>query len=134
MSEYVKMKVIRLPLTNDILKSFHVENKCKLGEQLSKIEIWEDWDRHKKKEPYFNFAPTTSDYIDLVIDYQFAEPQEFAYSWQLNEQDIKKYKPYFDMLGFQYDVSNLRKVAYCWYDGVEAPDCYDVFEPTWDNI
>ncbi len=136
MSDYVKIKAIALPIdATDILEKCHTTDIYDCEDYLyGQTDLYENWDMENEGKPYFEIESTDKNiYINLVLYYEYGAIQgNFAYSWDMTDEDIEKYKPYFDLLNIQYDVSKLRKVAYCWYNAAEPPDFYD--PPDFENI
>ena len=131
MSDYVKRKVIRLPFPKNLIDKLGVDDCWDCYDYL-KEKFGELWD---KRPGGFDIEFTEkNNYIDYVVDYSCDSDGEWGFSWFLNEEDIKKYKPLFDKGGFEYNPNDLRKVAYCWYNCSEPPDYYDPKDITFENI
>ena len=123
MSDYVKKKVLRFPLSKEILKG-----KDKY-----------DWveDMENKHPKVFNsqgintFEPsdTEEDYLDYVLEYSYGEESgDYGYTWKLTEKEKEKYEPLFSKLLPNIDMDKVHKVIYCYYNCCESPDYYEIQE------
>lgn len=122
MSDYVKKKVIRLPFPKNLMEKLNVKDLWDC-EDYFKEKFGDLWDKHPNG---FEWEVTDGKiYLDYVVDYKYAEEAaEYGFVWPITEEDIVKYKPLFDKGEFEYDVMDLRKVVYCWYNCSEPPDYY----------
>lgn len=133
MSDYVKKKVIRLPFPKSLFEKLGVDDVWECEDYLRE-SFGDLWDNYRQKGGYFNIECTSgNDYLDYVVSRSYEEG-EYGYAWYLNEEDIDKYKPLFDKGGFDYDVNDLRKVCYCYYNGTDAPDYYEPSEITFESM
>lgn len=133
MSDYVKRKVIRLPFPKSLIEKLEVDN-CWECEGYLKEKFGILWQRYGQSGNYFDIECTDSNYyLDYIVSKSYEEG-EYGFAWYLNEEDINKYKPLFDKGGFEYDVKDLRKVCYCYYNGTDAPDYYEPTEITFENM
>lgn len=132
MSDYVHKKVIRLPITERMIKRIgfnDIEDFVKQFDQRVNErcpELYHCGDR----TPYFETEATDErPYIDLVLYYSYGEESGYwAIAKYLSGKEKEFFFPYFDKLCISFDPDNLRKVDYCWYNCSEPPDCYDVNE------
>lgn len=133
MSDYVKRKVIRLPFPKSLIEKLGVDD-CWECEEYLRQKFGDMWSNYKKGREYFDIECTDSNYyLDYVVSKSY-EDGEYGFAWYLNEEDISKYKPLFDIGEFEYDVKDLRKVCYCYYNGSDAPDYYEPTEITFENM
>ena len=120
MSTYVREKVLRIPLE-------------KLNLQFTEEE--EDdlcWAIEKRfpdifsygKEGKFQFAPTVSSFIDFVLEKEWDADGEYGKTRSLTENEKAKYLPKFQQIDPDVNMDDVRLVAFCWYNGCEAPDYY----------
>lgn len=132
MSDYVKAKVIRLPFPEKLIEELEVED-CWACEDYLKDKFGELWDVYPDG---FRLECTDKNYyLDYVISYKYgADCGEYGYAFYLNDNDVENYKQLFDKGGFEYDVKDLRKVVYCYYNGCESPDYYEPEEITFENL
>lgn len=131
MSTYVREKVLRIPLE-------------KLNIQFTEDELDDiGWAVEKKfpelfryaRTGMFQIAPTITDYIDYVLDYEYDADGEYGKTRALYECEKDKYRPIFQKLDPNVMMNNVRLVEFCWYNGCEAPDYYDeVKDPFFDPV
>ena len=133
MSDYVREKVIRYPIEEDLIKANNCEDAYDLEKIFRKIdEDFGTWDRDKKK--FEIFGTDKAEYIDYVLDYEYgACSGDFGYSQMLTEKQIEKYKPMFEKFIPNLDVSKFRLVLFCYYNGCDCPDYYEVTEITYEE-
>lgn len=125
MSGYVSKKAIRYKL--------NVES----SEQREKImDKW--FDDYNFKNDYNLKHDMEYEYgeNDIYLDIPLRETYDticgdFGNSRKLTEEEIKEYLDDFKKIIPTITKEDLRYVFYCYYNGVEAPDCYEVGE--WDN-
>lgn len=130
MSDNKKIKAIRLPFPKSLLNKLKADDPWECEEYLEE-KFGELWD---KATNGFRIEFTSGRvYLDYLLSWEFSEG-EWGFAWFLNDEDITKYKPLFDKGEFEYDPKNLRKVAYCYYDGYEPPDYYEPKDITFENI
>ena len=135
MSYYEKIKAIRLPVPKELFG--------KDGKYYNGRSIYEStYDYFEENYPNIfgddvigRFAIHTARkgkcYIDYLLDYEFASNEgEYDRAYNLNKEEIKQYVLIFNQLGFNYNTEDLRKVEYCYYNGADAPDCYEVEDIT----
>ena len=131
MSTYVREKVLRIPLE-------------KLNIQFTRDD-WEDihWAVEHKFPNLFDYArigkfqiaPTVTDYIDYVLDYEYDADGEYGKTRALYECEKDKYRSAFQQIDKNVDMNYVRLVEFCWYNGCEAPDYYDdIKDPFYDVI
>lgn len=134
MSDYVKKKVVRLPFPKSLIERLKVDDYWGCEEYLKGKFGNDMWDNFRKGNGYFSIECTDKNcYLDYIVSKSY-EDGEYGFAWYLNEDDINKYKPLFDMGGFEYDVKDLRKVCYCYYNGSDAPDYYEPKEITFEDM
>ena len=133
MSDYVKRKVIRLPFPKSLIEKLGVDD-CWECEEYLRQKFGDMWQQYRQSGNYFDICGTDSnEYIDYIVSKSYEEG-EYGFAWYLNEEDISKYKPLFDIGEFEYDVKDLRKVCYCYYNGTDAPDYYEPTKITFENM
>lgn len=79
---------------------------------------------------YPHFAPgcvAERDYLDLVLSEKVVPPERehFAKHRKMKKKERRKYFGKFRKLFPELDPKAVRRVHYCFYDGVEPPDVYD---------
>lgn len=133
MSDYRKIKCVCLPIPNYLQEKFDSDiweiEKYILETTGINLDCYNN-------PPYFNIAITTEDYyFDYILFSSYAEDSgDYGFSFYLNDEEKEKYKKEFDKLGIEYNVDDLRKVVYCWYDGVEPPNYYEVSEDIFEKL
>lgn len=131
MSTYVREKVLRIPMEklNIPLTEDEMDD---LGWALEQKfpEIF-DYARIGK----FQLAPTVTNYIDYVLDYEYDADGEYGKTRALYQCEKDKYCPVFQQIDKNIDMDYVRLVEFCWYNGCEAPDYYDdVNDPFYDVV
>lgn len=131
MSTYVREKVLRIPLEKLNIKLTEDE-RDDLGWGLEQKfpEIFGYADIGK-----FQLAPTETDYIDYVLDYEYDADGEYGKTRALYECEKDKYRPIFQQIDPNVIMNDVRLVEFCWYNGCEAPDYYDdLNDPFFDPV
>lgn len=139
MSDYVREKVLRLPIEKVNLDNFKKVIATKLaerGEQVDDVDddlqwytemafpgLWEYGDPGK-----FQWSPTyPRQFVDFVLDYKYGCDGEWGKVRELYPTEKAKYLPIFQKLFPELDnLDDVRLVEFCWYNGCEAPDYYDL--------
>ena len=139
MSSYVLKKAIRYPINDELLKYYKVEDYYfDLEEKLkeidkefgefppkNKFELDSGYNEKERKEKY---------YIDFVITYKYgADSGDFGISQLLNKEQHLKYKEMFSKFIPNIDENKFRLVKFCYYNGVDCPDYYEVTPPMTDE-
>lgn len=125
MSGYVSKKAIRYKL--------NVES----SEQREKImDKWFDDYNFKNDYNLKHDMEYEHGENDIYLDIPLRETYDticgdFGNSRKLTEEEIKEYLDDFKKIIPTITKEDLRYVFYCYYNGVDAPDCYEVGE--WDN-
>jgi hypothetical protein len=134
MSDYVRAKVIRLPFPNNLIEKLRVDDCWECEDYLEETlgDLWKGYD---KRSGFEIECTSKSYYLDYILESQYGDCEgDYGYAFYLDENDIKKYKPLFDKVGVDYDIKDLRKVVYCYYNGCECPDYYDPKEITFESL
>lgn len=139
MSTYVREKVLRLPLEGFQLEDF----KKMITEKLEPLGVTAEdvdddflWAMEKAfpdicgygDKGKFQWSPTyPRQFIDFVLDYEYDCDGEYGKVRELYPSEKAKYLPIFQKLLPGLDsLDNVRLVEFCWYNGGEAPDYYDI--------
>jgi hypothetical protein len=120
---YISSTVIRLPFPESLKNKFGGvwESEDYLSEKFG--ELWD------KTPQGFELGVTSNRYyIDYVESTRRDEVGEYGYVEKLNDEAKEKYKALFDKGEFEYNVDDLKRVRYCYYNSCEAPDYYDITE------
>lgn len=129
MSDYVKIKAIRLPIPQEIL------DKCDDLEEYFEQQLGDLFDTCYEVNKFTIECTTGNNYIDYILDYKYGEDcGEYGFAFNLNDNDKVKYVPLFKNIRFKFHISDLRKVVYCYYNGCEPPDYYDVSEDLFEDL
>lgn len=114
MSARIKMCVLRVPC-----EKVEVEDPWAFSEEHE--DFFPAWDPY----PHFAVAPTEHRFIDYVLSERLAQGESYGKTRGLTPAERKKYKPVFRNLFPDINMSDVRFVEFCWYDGCEAPDYYE---------
>ena len=139
MSDYVKKKVIRYPIDKKIFDYYGIEDyEWDIVEKFKEIDPkFEEFPN--KGEIGFDCAYNDEDeenkyYIDYVLSYKYgADCGDFGISQLLTEEQKQKYKPIFEKFIPNIDVNKFRLVLFCYYNGCDCPDYYEVTPPISDE-
>ena len=132
MSTYVREKVLRIPMEKMDFSYLTDEDLDDLGYALEEKfpDIFGYGDIGK-----FQLAPTYTNFIDYVIEYEYDANGEYGKTRALYPSEKEKYLPVFQKLDKNVNMDNVRLVEYCWYNGCEAPDYYGTInDPFYDEI
>jgi hypothetical protein len=116
MSDYVRVKAIRIPLEFTGIK-YDDRDELEFGETTK--DKWGYMDEGK-----FMFAPTEGDYIDYCLEHEHDGYGEFGKVRELYPNEVEAWTPIFKDAMPECDMSKARLVEYCWYNCCEAPDYY----------
>ena len=131
MSEYVREKVLRIPIER-LNISFTEEEMDDLGWSIEKHfpDIFGYADIGK-----FQLAPTCEGFVDFVLDYEYGACGEYGKTRALTEREKEKYLPMFQKVDPEVNMEFVRLVEFCWYNGCEAPDYYDeTKDDFWEEV
>ena len=121
MSDYVREKVLRIPL--DRLNLVFTDDKMDDLSWSIEKRFPDIFDYAKKGK--FQLAPTRSQFVDYVLDYEYWADGEYGKTRALTEREKAKYRPFFQKINPDVDMDFVRLVEFCWYNCCEAPDYYD---------
>ena len=139
MSDYVKKKVIRYPIEKEIFDYYKIEDY-----------EWDIVDKFKEIDSQFEEFPEKGEigfdctyndkeeknkyYIDYVLSYKYGvDCGDFGISQLLTEEQKEKYKPIFEKFIPDIDTNKFRLVLFCYYNGCDCPDYYEVTPPINDE-
>lgn len=132
MSTYVREKVLRIP-RHKMNFAYIVR---KLEEKYPDDDVMDDLgfylenvlpdqfgygDRNK-----FQMSPTCEPFIDYVLDYEYDCDGDYGKVRELYESEKEKFRPIFQKLDESINMDFVRLVEFCWYNGCEAPNYYDL--------
>lgn len=131
MSTYVREKVLRIPM--ECINMNYIKD---IIAQKYPNENHEDdfsWYLESALPDVFDYgtigkfqiAPTEEDYIDYVIEKEWDADGEYGKTRDLYESERAKYLSVFQKIDPNIDMSKVRLVEFCWYNGSEAPSYYD---------
>lgn len=112
MSTYVREKVLRIPMDCDYYGMEEIEERN--SDLFSYATVGK-----------FQIAPTDSNFIDYVLDKEWDADGEWGKTRALYAREQDKYRPIWQQILPDIDMSKVRLVEFCWYNGCEAPDYYD---------
>ena len=134
MSTYVREKVLRI--SREKMNFAHIVRK--LEEKFPGEDIMDDLGFYIEdldddlfdygKVNKFQLAPTEEPFIDYVLDYEWDCDGEYGKVRDLYESEKEKFRPIFQQLDPDINMDYVRLVEFCWYNGCEAPDYYDLEE------
>lgn len=116
MSDYVRAKVIRLPIEFTGINPDD-RDELEFGEETK--AKWGYMDEGK-----FMFAPTDNDFIDYCLECEHDACGEYGKVRELYPSEVEAWTPIFKDAMPDCDMSKARLVDYCWYNCCEAPDYY----------
>ncbi len=132
MSTYVKEKVLRIP--RDKFNFAHITKK--LEEKFPDEDIMDDFGYYIENafpdlfdygtKNKFQLAPTEEEFIDYVLDREWDCDGDYGKVRDLYESEKEKFKPIFQQLDPNINMDYVRLVEFCWYNGSEAPDYYEI--------
>lgn len=123
MSDYVREKVLRLPLQQEDIDKILIKFNAK--------DLWDLYNVAPdlfdyRKDRKFQKAPTISNFLDYVLDSDYGEDcGDWGKTRALTENEKTKYKSIFEQVLSDVDINKVRLVEFCWYNCSEAPDYYD---------
>lgn len=139
MSTYVREKVLRLPIEGFQLEDFKkaiTEKLEPLGMSAQDVDDDFLWAMEKAypdlcgygDKGKFQWSPTyPRQFIDFVLDYEWDCDGEYGKVRELYLSEKLKYLPVFQKLLPGLDtMDDVRLVEFCWYNGCEAPDYYEL--------
>lgn len=121
MSTYVREKVLRIPYEKTGFQhrfSDPDEARDYLEENFAELFDYAEVGK-------FQFAPTESQFIDFVVEYEYDANGEFGKVRELYQSEYNKYSRVFAQIMPDAEFSAIRVVEFCWYNCCEAPDYYD---------
>ena len=138
MSDYVRQKVLRLPVECFQFEEFkkHIAKKLEeMGQSPDDIndDIWfytekafpEVWDYGHPGR--FQYSPTCRAFVDFVLEHQYGSDGDWGKIRELYPIEKAKYLPIFQkVLPGLENLDDVRLVEFCWYNGCDAPDYYDL--------
>lgn len=141
MSSYVKEKVLRIP-KDKVNFSFI---KAAIDKKFPDVTIEDDFSYYLEEtfpelfeygtRGKFQLAPTTEEFIDYVLDYEWDADGEYGKTRALSDREKAKYLAAFQKIDPNINMDWVRLVEFCWYNCSEAPNYYDhMNDPFYDEI
>jgi len=128
MGDYERKKVIRLPFPKSILKYCGTDDPYDCEDYL-KQKLGSLYSYNGKTKGFTIEETEKSSYIDWIIYSNLGrEYGDFGNIRYLTEKEFKIIKPYFDKIGCDYTIKDLRLVEYCYYDFSPCKDYYEITE------
>ena len=131
MSTYVREKVLRVPMKRIDLNYI----KSVIAQKYPNANHEDDfsWYLDSALPDVFDYgtvgkfqiAPTYENFFDYVLEYEWDMDGEYGKARALYDSEKAKYLPIFQQIDPNIDMSYVRLVEFCWYNGGGAPDYYD---------
>ncbi len=157
MSEMERLRAVRLRLPKEIssMKFKRDDGLCDddLQEYLDRPEFSDtvDWKKTGKFMKNYgvgyvkvngDWKSIHEDYIDIILDRGWDEAGEFTKSRELSDNELVKYIPkfkaFFEAVNLpcpELSKETIRVVEYCYYNGSDAPVCFDTTtDPFYDEV
>ncbi len=135
MSDYVSKKAIRYKFKEPFTDEQREKNWDRYMVYNSSHSLKKDYDLNYEMEYDNGLNYDTyqdEDYLDIVLKSTYGTISgDFGSSRMLTKEEIDKYLPDFKKVVPDITGEDLRYVFYCYYNGTDAPSCYEVGE--WDN-
>ena len=125
MSDYVREKVLRIPVT---LEELGVDDIYDAESKHAEL-----FNYHMKNSDYFQISPTTNLFLDYVLEHKYGADGEYGKVRDLYDSEKAKYLPIFQQILKNVDIKKVRLVEYCWYNCSEAPNYYDYADDSFYN-
>lgn len=120
MSDYVRMKVLRVPT-----KKYGIKSSYDLEEEPKFEKLFYNYSAGRTTN-CFAPAPTETSFLDYILEYDNdASAGDYGRTRALSEREKAKYYPAFREIIPDISMNDVRLVEFCWYDCTEAPDYYD---------
>ena len=138
MSDYVRKKVIRYPISEDDLSYLGVESIYDIAELPAYKGLFVTYGQSTKafdvENTYLSNADKFIPFLDFVLEYEYGvDSGDFGKTRALRDEEREKYGKLFRQILPKIDDSKLRLVKYCWYNCSEAPYYYDDIEDDFYN-
>lgn len=131
MSDYVKEKVLRIPVSDNDIKE--IISKYQVNDLWELKFIVANFDYAEVGK--FQVAPTCGNFIDYVLKYDYGSCfGDYGKVRELTENEKHKYQPIFNELWEGFDINKVRLVEFCWYNCCEAPDYYELQDDFSDEV
>ena len=128
MSDYVRAKVIRYPL-DEFYKKMKFDDEYELEEFFKGID--ETFGSCSSHLNTFTVECTWNGeshyYLDYFLNYEYGSDMgDYGISYELTEEQKEKWKDRFGKYLKDIDKNKFRLVEYCYYNGCDCPDYYEV--------
>ena len=126
MSDYCRMKVLRLPFEEANIGKLEDYDDLEhdLHEKYGDMFYWNGTNVGK-----FDSSPTYRPFIDYILEHEYgADCGEWGKIRELYPSEKLKYIEVFQKLNPNIDMDKVRLVEYCWYNCSEAPSYYEPLE------
>jgi hypothetical protein len=141
MSTYVREKVLRIPMDKIDFSFITAAMKAKFPNE----ELDDDFDFYLEEtfpelfeyrtRGKFQRAPTTEEFLDYVLDYEWDAEGEYGKTRALSDTEKMKYLTVFQKVDLNINMDWVRLVEFCWYNCSEAPNYYDhMNDPFYDEV
>lgn len=129
MSDYVRRKVIRYPL-DDFYKKMKFDDEYELEELFKKID--NNFDAYSSALDTFALENTYGNhkshiYLDYILNFDYGSDMgDYGIAYDLTEEQKGKWEEKFGKYLKDIDKDKFRLVEYCYYNGCDCPDYYEV--------
>jgi hypothetical protein len=128
MSDYVKNKVLRYPIPQEILNKYEKDDLYYVYEELFPslfiynkpdcFTITWSYDEENRKGNY---------YLDYLLESHYGtDAGDWGYSRELTKEEKDKYILEFKKIFEDVNMDKVHKVVYNYYNGVDEPDYYSL--------
>ena len=131
MSDYVRKKVVRFKIPENIIEELENKDEWIEGLLLEKYDLKESYNI---KDDFtinsgLNFETDKYDYfLDYQLDYEYGASGDFENVRLLTDTEFEKYSRKFAVYFNEIGRDELRLVHYCYYNGVDEPSVYELEE------
>ena len=129
MSDYVRAKVIRYPL-DDFYKKMKFDDEYELEEFFKKID--NNFGAYSSTPNTFTLQNTYGNHkshihLDYILNYEYGSDMgDYGIAYDLTEEQKEKWEEKFGKYLRDIDKDRFRLVEYCYYNGCDCPDYYEV--------
>ena len=129
MSDYIRKKVIRYPISEDDLTYLGIKNAYDISELPAYKSLFIAYGQSIKAfdiETVYDLNDNKVAFLDYVLEYEYGvDDNEFGKTRALRDEEREKYSKLFKQILPNLDNNKLRLVKYCWYNCCEPPYYYD---------
>tara|TARA_R110000772_G_scaffold115349_1_gene220201 strand:- start:512 stop:937 length:426 start_codon:yes stop_codon:yes gene_type:complete len=132
MSDYVHNKVVRLPFPKQIFEKCNTDDTFECEDYLKEL-LGNLWGTRNSNGFEIGYSDDGY-YIDWLYHHTYGENSgDWGNVRLLTPKELEVIKPYFDKLKVPYTDNELRLVDYCYYNGCEPSDYYELATEAGDD-